>query len=101
MNSWHLLPAKEKSISEISFDEPKLSLIGRITSLEPLKIADDSGDISISAELSQLEKYTLGQLVRVIAIPNKNTKKFELELIQDLNNFNLGLYKQLKALEEK
>jgi len=95
------LPALEKKISEIHPEtDVRVRLLGTVidSSLNSIVLDDGSGKIEIYFE-DQLNVRN-GQLIRVITriLPLIDGFECKGEVIQDLQGFNLDLYKKVKEI---
>ncbi len=100
---WKIIHAREKNISDISYEEGRLSIVGNISSLNPLKISDNTGEVGLELDNNKkqeiLQNLTLGQQVRVFCVTDKEKKKLRLEFFQDFSNIDKNLYEMLRKKE--
>ena len=95
------LPAIEKKISDIQPEsDVRVRLLGTIidSSLNSVVLDDGSGKIEVYFE--EQPKVRQGQLVRIVAriLPLIDGFECKGELIQNLDGFNLDLYKRVKEI---
>jgi hypothetical protein len=95
------LPAIEKMISDIHPEsDVRVRLLGTVidTSLNSVVLDDGSGKIEIYFE--EQPKVRNGQLVRIVVriLPLIDGFECKGELIQNLDGFNLDLYKRVKEI---
>jgi len=95
------LPAIEKRIADIhSESDVRVRLTGTVIDSGPNSIILDDGSGKIEIYFEEQPKVTNGQLLRVIAriLPLIDGYECRGEVIQNLDNFNLELYKKAKEL---
>jgi len=95
------LPAIEKKISDIQPEsDVRVRLLGTVidSSLNSVVLDDGSGKIEVYFE--EQPKVRQGQLVRIVAriLPLIDGFECKGELIQNLDGFNLDLYKRVKEI---
>jgi len=95
------LPAIEKKISDIQPEsDVRVRLLGTVidSSLNSVVLDDGSGKIEVYFE--EQPKVRQGQLVRITAriLPLIDGFECKGELIQNLDGFNLDLYKRVKEI---
>jgi len=95
------LPAIEKKISDIQPEsDVRVRLLGTIidSSINSVVLDDGSGKIEVYFE--EQPKVRQGQLVRIVAriLPLIDGFECKGELIQNLDGFNLDLYKRVKEI---
>lgn len=94
------LPAIEKSISEIHPDsDVRIRITGTIIDVGPNSIVLDDGSGKIEVYFEELPKVRQGQLVRVITriLPLIDGYECKGEVLQNLDGFNLELYKKARG----
>jgi hypothetical protein len=95
------LPSIEKSISEIHPDsDVRIRLIGTIIDVGPSSIVLDDGSGKIEVYFEEVPKVRQGQLVRVVTriLPLIDGYECKGEILQNLDGFNLKLYKKARDL---
>ena len=94
----------KKTISEINPDtDLKVNLIGLIVDKKDdmIVLDDGSGKVSVFIDIPNImEKININQLVRVFGstLPTENGFEIKADIIQDLTNLNINLYKKVEEL---
>jgi len=94
----------KKIISEINPDtDLKVNLIGLIVDKKDdmIVLDDGSGKVSVFIDIPNImEKININQLVRVFGstLPTENGFEIKADIIQDLTNLNINLYKKVEEL---
>jgi hypothetical protein len=101
-------PALELNVSEVKGQDRPLALLGELSALNPKAktgfLKDESGQIElVFEEERQLDGFEERELVRVFGKPflNDNETKFNVELIHSMAGLDLGLFRQVKDLEQR
>jgi len=97
-------PAVEKKIAEITPEDIRVSLVGKVVKVDKIDyifwLDDGTGVIAIECEENILPK--IGQIVRVIGRVIRNEKVHIYgEVVQDFSNVNLEYLEEIQKLEEK
>lgn len=101
------VPGKERQIAAITGDEYRVRVLGTIVDIDT---ANSSGLLDdgtaratiLFADPDQFEAVKEGKLVRIIGKVRKEAEvEIEVEIIQDMRELDLGLYEQVRYLEEK
>jgi len=97
-------PAVEKKIAEITPEDIRVSLVGKVVKVDKIDyifwLDDGTGVIAIECEENILPK--IGQMVRVIGRVIRNEKVHIYgEVVQDFSNVNLEYLEEIQKLEEK
>ncbi|HDD31889.1 MAG TPA: replication protein RepA [Thermococcus litoralis] len=97
-------PAVEKKIAEITPEDVRVSLVGKVVKVDKIDyifwLDDGTGVIAIECEENILPK--IGQMVRVIGRVIRNEKVHIYgEVVQDFSNVNLEYLEEIQKLEEK
>jgi len=95
------LPAIEKNIADIQPDsDVRLRLIGTVIDIGPNSIVLDDGSGKIEVYFEEQPKVRQGQLVRVVTriLPLIDGFECKGEIMQNLEGFNLELYRKAKEL---
>ncbi|EHR77721.1 replication factor A complex, RPA14 subunit [Thermococcus litoralis DSM 5473] len=97
-------PAVEKKIAEITPEDVRVSLIGKVVKVDKIDyifwLDDGTGVIAIECEENILPK--IGQTVRVIGRVIRNEKVHIYgEVVQDFSNVNLEYLEEIQELEKK
>jgi hypothetical protein len=101
------LPGKERQISEISEKDYRVLVLGTIVDLDEADssaLLDDgtARAILLFADPEQLGAVKEGERVRVIGKARREGEvEIEVEIIQDMSGLDLGLYEQVRYMEEK
>jgi uncharacterized protein YdeI (BOF family) len=94
----------KKFISEINPDtDLKVKLIGFVVDKkgDTMVLDDGSGKVNVFVDtLNVMEKININQLVRVFGstLPTENGFEIKADLIQDLTNLNINLYKKVEEM---
>jgi hypothetical protein len=94
----------KKIISEINPDtDLKVKLIGFVVDKkgETMVLDDGSGKVSAFIDAPDImEKIKINQLIRVFGstLPTESGFEIKVDLIQDLTNLNINLYKKVEEL---
>ena len=94
----------KKFISEINPDtDLKIKLIGFVVDKkdDTIVLDDGSGKVNVFVDIpNMMEKININQLVRVFGstLPTENGFEIKADLIQDLTNLNINLYKKVDEL---
>ena len=102
VNVMKRLPAIEKSISNIdSAKDVRIRIVGTVIDVadNALMIDDGSGKVKVSFD-SSTNYLKEGQLIRIITriLPLVNGFECRGEAIQNLDNFDINLYKDAKKI---
>ncbi len=109
-NIMRFVPAKEKSISDISKEDVRVRIIGTIVDIDENKIIIDDGKETceiIIGEYSHIKEklasLRIGTLVKVIArvYPSESNFKLFGEVVQNVDNLDVNLYKEAKKIIEE
>ena len=99
--------SKERSIAEINEDDFRVRVLGTIVEInrEQYEAVIDDGTARAVLQFSEPEQFANlkeGMFIRVIGrlIPG-DEKVIDVEILQDFSRVDIGLYKQLKYIEEK
>jgi len=97
-------PAVEKKIAEITPEDVRVSLVGKVVKVDKIDyifwLDDGTGVIAIECEENILPK--VGQTVRVIGRVIRNEKVHIYgEVVQDFSNVNLDYLEEIQELETK
>lgn len=94
-------PAVERSVLEITEEDIKVRVLGRVAEREAdyLVLEDETGKLRVNTS----EELETGSLVRVFGRPLKNDTGFavEAELIQNMSGLDEKLYKKWMLLKKK
>ncbi|MEM5871413.1 MAG: replication protein RepA [Candidatus Aenigmatarchaeota archaeon] len=95
------LAAKEKNIKDITKNDVRVKIVGRIIDVKEniLVIDDGTGKATITyGENINLKPH---QIIRVFGrvIPTENGFEIEGEIVQNMDNLNISLYKKLLEME--
>lgn len=96
------LPAIEKKISEIQPDsDVRVRLIGTVIDSGSNSIVLDDGSGKAEIYFEDQPKVHQGQLIRIVTriLPMIDGFECRGEVMQNLENFNLDLYKKARELE--
>jgi len=94
----------KKIITEINPDtDLKVKLIGFVVDKkdDTVVLDDGSGKVNVFVDIpSMMEKINVNQAVRVFGstLPTENGFEIKADLIQDLTNLNINLYKKVEEL---
>ena len=90
-------PAVEKSVAEITDEDIKVRVIGKVKEPDSTSftLEDETGSVKVETQ----DKVEEGSRVRVFARPTKVNNELILssELIQDISNLNEKVYKKIKT----
>ena len=95
------LPAIEKKISEVQSDsDVRVRLMGTVIDSGPNSVVLDDGTGKIEVYFEDQPKVQQGQFIRVVTriLPMIDGFECRGEVMQNLENFNLELYKKAKGL---
>lgn len=97
----------EKSIAEIDEGDFRVRVLGTIVEInrEEYEAVIDDGTAKAILQFSEPDEFANlkeGMLIRVIGrlIPG-DERVIDVEVLQDFSGLDIGLYKQLKYIEEK
>jgi len=94
----------KKIISEINPDtDLKVKLIGFVVDKkgDTIVLDDGSGKINVFVDIpSVMEKINVNQIVRIFGstLPTESGFEIKADLVQDLSNLNINLYKKVEEL---
>ncbi len=93
-------PAKPRRISEIKVADEQIQVVGSIVDKEEstLVLDDGTGELNVLFEDSSLvEDIEVGTIVRVFGTPLSvaDTQELHAEIIQEMNDLDLDLYKKV------
>jgi hypothetical protein len=95
------LPSVEKSISDIHPDsDVRIRVIGTVIDVGPNSIVLDDGSGKMEVYFEEVPNVKQGQMVRVITriLPLIDGYECKGEVLQNLEGFNLELYKKARML---
>lgn len=97
-------PAIEKDIEEISKEDSRVSIIGKVFEIDKedyTLLVDDQTD-AISVEISG-DAPEKDQIVRIIGrvIERDGSLVIQSEILQDFSDFDMEKYKRIKELEDE
>ena len=97
------LPFIGKRISEISKDDVRVRLFGTIIDKKENMIVMDDGTGKINVSFAEPVKFETNRMVRVFGrvIPMEEGFEIQGEIIQDMNDVDLDLYKKVNELENE
>lgn len=98
------LPAIEKDIASIQPEvDVRVRLTGTVIDAGPNSVVIDDGSGKAEIMFEEQLQVNRGQLVRVIArvLPLIDGFEFRGELLQNLDNFDVNLYKRAKDLVKR
>jgi uncharacterized protein YdeI (BOF family) len=97
----------KRKIPEINPDaDLKVKVLGFVVDKkdDTLMIDDGSGKVKVFVDIpSVMEKININQLVRVFGstLPTEDGFEIKADVIQDLSNLNINLYKKVEELYNK
>ena len=97
-------PAVERKISEITLDDLRVSLIGKVVKVDKIDyifwLDDGTGVVPIECEENILPK--IGQTVRIIGRVIRNEEMhIHGEVVQDFSNVDIEYLEEVQELEKK
>jgi hypothetical protein len=101
------VPGKERQIAEITGEDYRVRVLGTIIDIDEANssalLDDGTGRATILfADPDQFEAAKEGKLVRIIGKARREGEvEIEVEIIQDMRKLDLGLYEQVRYIEEK
>ncbi|MBN2202642.1 MAG: hypothetical protein JW700_00435 [Candidatus Aenigmarchaeota archaeon] len=98
------LPAKEKEIGSIQPEfDVRLRLMGTVIDSSPNSVVIDDGTGKVEIFLEKEPSVNQGQLVKVITriIPTIGGFECRGEALQDMNGFDIDLYKKAKEIANR
>ena len=99
--------ARELSLKEITGKEERVAVIGTLVSVNKKEMNGVLSDETLECELvftegEQLLGLKEGKILRVIGKPSKKEKlSIEVEILQELKDFDSNLFKKVKELEKR
>lgn len=95
--------AKEKLIKDIDSQDIRVRILGTVIDKNNDSIIIDDGSGKLEISFDEMPDVKTGQLVRIIARILPLAKGFEArgEVFQDLEGFDIKLYKKAKETIEK
>ncbi len=95
------LPAKEKKISEIRENDVRVKVLGVVIDRNEtsMVIDDGSGNIEVVADNAPETGKFIKAILRIL--PLMNGFEARLETYQDMEGFDMELYKQAKELANR
>jgi len=92
------LPAKEKKIADISPDDVRVRLLGRVIDKTENVLVIDDGTGKAEIVMDNETDVGPGDFVRVFAriLPLEDGYELRSEIIQNMNSLNIDLYKKIK-----
>ncbi len=93
----------EMDIGNVKGDEPLVSFIGVVVSIDPstymMIIDDGTGAISVSSDML----YDVEKILRVIGIPYKEGGQIivDSDIIQDFSDFKIDLFRKVQDIEKE
>ncbi len=109
--SWKVKPAKQRWINELSeedIDNP-VKILGSVVDIKPIQdnqtyaVLDD-GTSRFQVIFNQPTALKPGTLIRVFGIVKKTSQNelvIEAELIQDMKDLDMGLYKRVQDIKRR
>jgi len=96
------LPSLGKRISEIGKEDIRVRLLGTIIDKKDNLIVIDDGTGRINVTFSEPVRFEINHLVRVFGrvIPMEGGFDIQGEVIQDMKDIDLDLYKKVNELEK-
>jgi RPA family protein len=107
MEKQRRLPAVERNISEIRPEDYRVRILGTVVDRDEVTNSAmiDDGTGRIIAYFPTGEDFSLakeGRLVRVLGKIRKGENiEMDVEIIQDMEKLDIGLYEQVKYVSEK
>lgn len=101
------LPARERSIKEITSEDYRVRVLGTIVDVDETNssalLDDGTGRaVILFADPEQFYSAKEGKRVRVIGKARREEEvEIEVEIIQDMTKLDLGLYEQVRYMDEK
>lgn len=94
-------PGVEKDICDIDENDIRVSIIGTVIKKDSIQysmiIDDGTGSITVFADAL----FDVQSIIRVIGRPQiRGEPLIEAEIVQNFSDFDLGLYKTIKEMEE-
>jgi RNase P/RNase MRP subunit p29 len=95
------MPALSKKISEISPNDIRVRILGTVIDKKDNILVIDDGSGKIQVTFNEPVKFETNHLVRVFGRVMPLEEGFEIqgELVQDMNNVDLELYRKVEELE--
>ena len=96
------MPSKERKISEIGGEDPRVSIVGTVVDFKDNILAVDDGTGKIDATFEELPDVKTGQLVRIFGRAIAVEGGFELqgEVCQDFGSADIALWRKVSELWE-
>jgi hypothetical protein len=96
------MPAKERKISEIGGEDPRVSIVGTVVDFKDDILAVDDGTGKIDVSFEELPDVKTGQLVRIFGRAIAVEGGFELqgEVCQDFGSADMALWRKVSELWE-
>lgn len=104
---FRLSPAKELFLKEVTGKEERVAVIGTLVSVNKKEMSGVLSDETLECELvftegEQLLGLKEGKILRVIGKPSKKPRlSIEVEILQELKDFDSNLFKKVKELETR
>lgn len=101
------LPGRERQIAQITGEEYRVRVLGTVVDVDEgnssALLDDGTGRATLLfADPEQFEELKEGKLVRVIGKARKEAEvEIEVEIVQDMGKLDLGLYEQVRYIEDK
>jgi hypothetical protein len=97
------MPAKERKISEIGGEDPRISIVGTVVDSKENIMAVDDGTGKIDVSFEEQPNVKTGQLARIFGrvITLEGGYELQGEVLQDFSNADLGLWRKVSAMWEK
>lgn len=101
------LPARERCIKDITSEDYRVRVLGTIVDINEgngsALLDDGTGRaMLLFADPEQFSNVKEGKRIRVIGKARREEEvEIEVEIIQDMSKLDLGLYEQVKYMEDK
>ncbi|MCD6590877.1 MAG: replication protein RepA [Candidatus Aenigmarchaeota archaeon] len=95
-------PAVEKNISEITKDDIRVRITGMVLDKKDNIAIIDDGTGRITVMFAEPIEVDTNQMVRVIGrvIPTESGFEIEGEILQNIDNVDINIYKKIRDLEK-
>ena len=96
------MPTKERKISEIGGEDPRVSIVGTVVDFKDNILAVDDGTGKIDVSFEELPDVKTSQLVRIFGRAIAVEGGFELqgEVCQDFGSADIALWRKVSELWE-